>query len=326
MPGLSGFVLATKESVYGTVPAFSRAFIVDSVAGQRNPIFYQARGLKRNRRGPAQAGHIETGRAPTLTVTQDFSPVDGGFWLDLIHGNTVTPVQQGSTAAYKQTHNVGLTESRKSVSLQSVLPDIGGTDRPFTYSGGKVTSTTISNDTDGSVKLAQSLICKDEVTSVSAGTPTYPTGPEVFTSINNTAVTLNGSDPGVVTTASLTMDTPEQPRRGLNTSGTTLEPLAADYNAGSIALASEFTDLTQQAAFIAGTVFPVVLEWTGDVIESTFHYKLTCTMPTCKIVGESPSLDGPGILDNPLTLAVLWPSDGTAPFKVELTTTRTTTP
>jgi hypothetical protein len=72
-----------------------------------------------------------------------------GTILDLMHGATVTPVQQAATTAYLQTHNVGTSQPNKSATIQVNKPDTRRHDHAFTYPGSVLTSVAFSCDAGG---------------------------------------------------------------------------------------------------------------------------------------------------------------------------------
>jgi hypothetical protein len=83
-----------------------------------------------------------------------WSPVEGlRAWLDLLHGNTVTPVQQAATIAYLQTHNIGLTAPSSPRRSRSAGLTPSGTVRPFDYLGCVVTSAQFSWDVDDALMV-----------------------------------------------------------------------------------------------------------------------------------------------------------------------------
>src|SRR4051794_16188030 len=94
---------AAKETVYGTRVAPTRFFEVTGEDINYAYNFYNSRGLgagrwqrKRARTTSAGGGNFEM-EVPTVGF---------GFWLDLLHNNAVTPVQQAATPAYLQTHTL----------------------------------------------------------------------------------------------------------------------------------------------------------------------------------------------------------------------------
>ena len=121
----SQFGLA-KESTYGTVVTPNRFFEFDSESFKRNPNYQESVGLKANRMFEPAARVVQTtrdagGDPPMDVPTKTFSAI-----LDLMHGLTVTPAQQGGTAAYKHTHLIGTSMPNKSATLQFNKPDSGG--------------------------------------------------------------------------------------------------------------------------------------------------------------------------------------------------------
>lgn len=327
MSGIAASVSLAKETAYGTYVAPNRPFEFDSEGFERNPTHLVSNGLRRGRRFQSAARHVETSRSPSGSLVCDFPYKGGGSLLDLLHGNVVTPVQQATSIAYKQTHPLGTTDAAKSATVQVNRPDVANADHAFSYLGGVIESWTLANDVNGLLKFTSGWQFKDEITSEALVIPAYPADNGIF-HFQQADISIAGASssasgfvlPSFSMAGTLGRKTD---RMGLGTGGTRLKPVENAYSGIEIALGSEFQAMTNQGYFTDGTVIAVVATWTGPVIASTFRYELKATMPACKVTGASPNVSGPDVLDQPLSILVL--SNGTdAACTVELTEVATT--
>src|SRR4051812_30255813 len=126
----------SKETVYGTrvAPARFLAITGESIAFSRNRAFSAALGM-----GRWQRPSILTTRGGSGNFQGEVPTTGFGIVIDGLHGNTVTPVQQGGTTAYLQTHTLD-SPPTKSYSLQKQVPPVtSSTLVPIDYVGAMFT-------------------------------------------------------------------------------------------------------------------------------------------------------------------------------------------
>lgn len=310
-----------KESVYGTraVPDLFFEYMTES--GQRQQKYLESRQLRSGRSFQSSPRSVLTTRDAQVGVSFEV-PIKGfGTIIDLLHGNTVTPVQQGATTAYLQTHNL-TGDPNKSATIQVGKPDSGGaaasgTVRPFDYTGSMVNSFNVSCAVDDWLKCTLGADAQDEDTAQTLATASYATLLEGFhfqmASVTVNSVVQNLTTGSLVKGMSLDLSLPRQTERyGLRSTALKAKPILNDYTPGSGTLDYEFTDLTQYALFTAGTKCPLVLDFTSTTLAGTaFPYRITFTMAAVQFRGTTPAVDGPDVLNFSAPFSIL--DDGTNP-------------
>jgi hypothetical protein len=263
-----------------------------------------------------------TTRSGSGTVNMEFPSKGGGTWLDLLHGNTVTPVQQAATTAYLQTHNIGLTAPSKSATIQVGRPDTSGTVRPFDYLGCMATSFQVSCDVDGALMVAIEFDVQDEKTDQTLATRSIPTGLHSFVFTDGT-LSIAGSPVADVTTASLGVTLPRQTDfYPLGTTGLKAQPIQNAISAGQGTATARFTDLTHYNRYRNQTQPTLALSFIGANIASTYYETLTLTCNMVGFTGETPTVSGPDVLTHAIPFDILF--DGTnAPLIAAYTSTDT---
>lgn len=267
-------------------------------------------------------------RAQTVTdvsgsISMEVPNKGFGFWLDLLHGNTVTPVQQAATTAYLQTHNIGTTDPSKSATIQVGRPDSSGTVQPFTYTGAMVTGYSFSCSVGEWLQSSFDINAQNETTATGLASPSYPTALEGFTFKNGTVTiasvavadvrgfTLNGGAPRKID------------RHFLGSSGLKAKPILNDYTTVEGSLDVEFTNLTHYNRYKNSNISSIVLYFEGSTIASTYKYFLRLTLNAAGFNGETPHVDGPDVLYHGLPFVAL--DDGsTVPLVAEYEEVRST--
>lgn len=322
--GLFSQLGAKKETVaYGTravpdhfVEFESETFSLDQryfVSNQLGSSSTFSRGSRRR----------ATTRSGTGTLNMEFPSKGGGFWLDLLHGNTVTPAQQASTTAYLQTHAIGLTAPSKSATIQVGRPDTGGVVRPFDYLGCMATSCQFSCDVDGALMVAIEFDCQDEKIDQTLATRSIPSGLHSFV-FTDGDLSIAGSPVADVTTANLGITLPRQTDfYPLGTSGLKAKPIQNAISAGTGSATARFTDLTHYNRYRNQTQPTLALSFVGANIESTYYETLTLTCNMVGFTGETPTVGGPDVLTHAIPFDILY--DGSnAPLIATYTSTDTT--
>jgi hypothetical protein len=242
------------------------------------------------------------------------------FWKHALGTHTAT--QAGSTSEYLHESTVdtaGLVG--RSLTVQVGRPDVGGTVRPFTFEGSKVTAWELKNELDGQVMLSLELDAESETTGTALATASYASNDSPFY-FTQAAVTLGGS---AIKTRSISIkgtNALATDRRYLgNTKG---EPLPNGESSIMVSLDMEFESLTRHGQLIAGTELDdLVVTWdTGVAIPSGdgSNFKLTVSIPKLMVASGQPAVGGADILREQVEFKVLY--DGTdSPIKIENWTT-----
>jgi hypothetical protein len=295
--GLSAQLGAKAETTFGTYVAPDAFYEFDSETLQRQNQYLTSTGLRAGRMAAPVGRHKNTTRSASGDINMKVPNKGFGRFLNLLHGNVVTPTKVGPSLAYLQTHNIGTTAPiGKSLTVQVGKPDTAGTVQPFSYLGAKITSAQFSCATGAELMAQLSLNAQDEVTSKSLATASYPSG---LASLDFTGGSVSiGSDTlAIITDASLTVPLPQKlDRYGLGTGALAAEPIPNDYIRPTGSLTMEFNTLTQYNHFVNCDTVEVVLDFKGAVIETSYNEELKFDMKACHFTGATPQVGGPDIL------------------------------
>lgn len=314
---------AALESTYGTrvVPDHWGEFRSESFAGQQR--FFQSMQLGAGTTAPKGSRFVPvTQDAPGGLVFE--VPNKGyGFWLNLLHSATATPVQQGVTTAYKSTHPIGLTAPSRSATIQVGRPDTGGTVRPFDYYGCMVTQAEWSVNVDDALVNTLTFDGQKEDTAQTLATRSMPSGLSSFVFTQGT-MTLAGSAVAHITNPSLSLPLPRDTSfYGLDATGLKQKPIMNAMMAGTGNAQARFIDLTTYNLYKNNTKPALILNFVGANIASTYYETVKFTVPMIGLTGATPNVTGPDVLSHPMPFNILY--DGSsAPITIEYTSTDVT--
>lgn len=309
--GLGSQLGAGAETTYATPVTVNRFAEFTSETMKLSRAFLTSQQLRAGRMFPNSSRRSPTTRSAAGGVVMEVPNSGFGTYLNLLHGNTVAPVQQASTTAYLQTHNIGTTDPfGKSITLQVGKPSDNGTVQPFTYPGTIMHQVSFDCQTGGFLTGNLTLDANDELTGTALATPSYPTGLRSF-NFTQCAVTVNSVPQTQARGINVTINEARDVARYYLGATNKAVPLTNAYGAGTLALTVDFGDLTLYNLFANGSVVPVTITFTGPTIASTYHEQLTFTMTACGLDGDSPVVPGPGVLQQAIQFVVL--DDGTNP-------------
>ena len=300
------------ESTYGTAVAPTRAYEAKADTFQRDVEYIQSVGFRKDMETILSGRDTTVSLGATGSIEMDV--MDKGMGLLLQHTlGTSAIAQQGGTAAYLQTFSTNDTGGTGSFTVQSSKVDSGGTLRGFTNEGSVITGFNINQELGANTSMTFNFDSENEQTSTAIATPAYPAS---MTPFNYTMATIEIDDSAVNTFTSfslegdLAMDTQ---RRFLKGSATKGQPKRSGVPSYTGTISGEFEDLTQYAAFTAGTEFKLeFIATAGTAIAGSYYPYFHVTMPKCKWTGSTPvaSLDGMTTIDLPYT--VLWDGSSAA--------------
>ena len=327
--GLGSSFGFSAESSYGTYVAPTKFVRHRSANIQKAANRVQGEGIQSGVYGMLLSQFVEATTAATGTVTFDVQSKGLGVLLNTLMGGTVSPVQQGATTAYLQTHTLA-DPFGKSMSVQVGLPQRGGTVTPATLKGAKVASVAFQAGVDSVLQATATLDAQAYENSTSLATPSYLSGVNVFHGGQMTVkIGTYGSEAAVsgVKTMSATIN------RGMDVAGyyagatvpgTKSEPVlnAATSITGSFGV--DFINTTDfHTRAVGNTSTSVVITFVGPLIASTYYETFTITIPS--VVFPSPeSFD---VADRNVLNATFnweWRYDGTNLPTIAYTTTDTT--
>lgn len=222
-----------------------------------------------------------------------------GIFLQTLLG-TSTIVQNGTTAAWTQTHTVGDVEG-KSLSVQVNRPDTVKGDHPYSYSGMKITDAKIECGTDEIVALTFSLVGKQLSTSAAlvAAAPIANNGVFQFAQGSVLAGAI-GSEAQVLSVAKADIDIKrpfDENRILIGGAGLMDEPIQNNFLDIGGTLATEFLNVTDwENAFNTQAPLSLILEFVGPQIAVGYNSTLKIALPNIYFEGDGPNVSGPDIV------------------------------
>jgi hypothetical protein len=320
-----------KEATFNTasaIPATAVWIPHDSESVKRVKHIVQTKGLRGGQSVAASSGRRIGWHEAKGNVVMDFPNEKAGLLLKYAMLGATTVSQIGASAAYTQIHTLSGLQGY-SIGCQVGRPATNGTVYPFTYTGGKVTDWEISLSTGELMKLNLGLDFADERTTTGspAGpaltTPSYSSTLGSFAFKDAGTLTLAGTDVAAVTKISIKGGNPAATERVfLGSSGIKSEQVTNDLRTVTGTLECEFVSLSAlYEAFRDDTGLAFVFQVTGSTIgATTSSYSTKVEIPKLYLDGETPSVDGPGVLKQTIPFVGLY--DGTnSAIKITYTTT-----
>lgn len=280
-------LLVGKESTYGTAATLTRAFEAKSDPWTRDQDFLSSNGFRAGRHAKMSTRSVPINRGASGSIEVDMQPTGMGLLLQSMLGATTGPTQQAATTAYKSTFTTTADGPVDSWTVQMQRADAGGTIRSFTYVGAVMTGWKLMQETDGLFGAEFMFDARNEVTNVAAGTPAYVSSlPYTW---QQAAATWNGS-PILLNSWELEADLKFKTDR--QTLGSVLKqrPVRVDVPTFTGSMSMDFDGLAQYEAFVAGTIAPLVITWTGANIASTYNFEVKVTLPAVQFQGDTPSV------------------------------------
>lgn len=330
--GLAGQVGLKKETTYGTRVAPDLFYEFESEGGIRNQKFLVSRQIRSGRTFQSSSRRVPTTRDAGITIAGEVPNKGFGSILDLGHGNTVTPVQQGATTAYLQTHN-WTNDPSKSATIQAGKPSVNaagvGTINPFDYVGSMLTTLQLSCAVDDWLKFTAGFDCQDVTTVETLATASYATALEGF-HFQQCTTTANGvvqdlTTGSLVKSMSLDVSRPRNTERyGMRSSPLKAAPVTNDYSPGSGSLGLEYNSNVIYGLYAAQTVVPIIFDFLATSLAGVgFPFRFTATIAAAVFTGAPIQVSGPDILQYEAPFDIL--DDNTnPPIKFELMEVRST--
>jgi hypothetical protein len=304
--GISAQLGIATETTVGTYVAPTTFVPFTSESLRRTNEYIRTTALRAGRVFQAESLHSQTTHAADGSISFDVQDKGLGKFLNLLHGNTVTPSAL-TGGVLRQTHNIGATDPYgKAMTIQVGRPDVSGTVRPFSYLGSKVAAVTFNLETGGVLSSEWTIDAMDETTAQTLGTATYATGAKTFTFQNATIEFDDVVLTDCVKYASVSVTLPMNTDRYCIGAGTTKkEQILNDQIGAEITLEMEFSSLTQQTAFANSTRRKVELNCVGNTLSGTYSSGLNFTAAATVTTGEGPVVEGPDVLTQTVTLEVV---------------------
>lgn len=243
---------------------------------------------------------VNSGGASEIATTETLTDVSN-VWDNA----TLTGGVDGTDTRYRHTYTFDGSLLRElAATIQNVRPATESSRKVWTYIGAKIISWELSHSGDGELMFTPTWHARSESLATAIATASYPSAATFFD----------------FTEAALTIDAVSEAMQGFSLSMNL--GLSTDrYQMGTSAprnqlvterpsltgnLDHEFEDLDLYNAFLNQTAAALVYTATGDTIPSSASpYLLSITLPEVVYDGETPTVDGPGLVDQPIPFTVL---------------------
>jgi hypothetical protein len=298
------------ESTWGTPVTVDKFVEFDSESLAWEPTWIEPSGLRVGTKYKRAARLVKSRETITGGVELAFATKTMGTLVKAMLGSAVTTPTLVLGSAYKQVHNPG-DFTTKSLTIQVGRPEPGGTVKPHTYEGCKVTGWEFSVSDGEIAKLKLDFDGQTEATATALATASYATGAELFNFSNVSVFKLGGTVTGatelsvasgvtvaaVVKSFSLKGETPlADDRYGLGNAGQKSEQLENDTPTITGSLSAEFDRATFYDVFKANTTTAIELKLEGSVISGTDKNTIHIVCSAAKFKKVTPNVDGPDIV------------------------------
>jgi len=281
-----------EETVYGTVVPVTRPLRVLAGSGvSLKTNILKSEGMIPAKRFPAASTASQVARHGEGVLNFEATMTGLGLLLKTMLGTTSpTVVQQGATPAWLHTYIFGGHE--KSLTIQSGIQraDTPTVVEPFTAVGCMFPGWTFSCAVDEYAKFAVDVHARDVLDAdndvETLDTLTY--GAVSMFDFSMASFTSDAVAIPQVNAFNLTMATNMlTDRRHLGNSGMVSQPRNVWGDALTGSFEAEFVDpIHWYNDFHSNTTVALVFSVTGPIISGAHTYRLTFTMPTCKILGD----------------------------------------
>jgi Phage tail tube protein len=303
--GLAASIGVAPEVTFGTYVAPTRfhEFTSETLGKSKNTV--QGGGLAGGRYGRLGSRRVLTNQAASGSVQLEVANRQMGLLFAHLMGSSTAPVQQGATAAYLQTHAIG-DNVGKSLSIQKGVPDLGGTVRPYTFKGCKVTAAEFACEVDGFLSVGLEIDGREASEAEVLAAPSYPTGLAPFhfgqMSVKLGTVGAEASVTGI-RGVSLRIERPmATDRYYAGGAGLKAEPLSNDFPVVTGTFTTDYTDKTTFAdRFANDGSTSLVWEFLGPTIAGANVETFRLRVPMIFINDGTPQVGGPGLVQPSFT-------------------------
>lgn len=303
--GLSAQLGIAEEVTPGTAVTPDRFYEFNSESLALDIERIESAGLRPNRRVLGASDWVAGRQGVSGDIELEVQPNGFGRLIKHMLGSVATTTPSGATNARLHTGTIGALDG-DSLTIQVGRTGVDGTTRSFTYAGCKINEWELSCSVDEFLMLTLGIDGMTETTATALASAAYPSVnvPLVWTqgavtvagsAFDVTAFSLSGSNGLATDRYFISATTPNSKRQQL-------ESTLREYTG---TLEAEFTDLTAYNRFVNGTTAALTATFTGPLIEGALNYSVTITLPTVRFDGETPSVDGEGIIGVSLPFKVL---------------------
>ncbi|MFK0151201.1 phage tail tube protein [Streptomyces sp. NPDC090493] len=322
--GLGAQLGIAPETTYGTYVAPTKfiEFTKESVVLKKTTA--QSAGIAAGRLVALSSRRVVTRKEVQGSIDLEVANKGMGLLLQALMGTTVTPVQQGATTAYLQTHTLADTAG-KSLTIQKGVPLTTGTVTDKSFLGCKVTSAEFSCEVGGMLTVTFEFDGKDcdegqtlSVASYSNMSPFHFGQMALKTGTYGTETALDG-----IRKVSVKIERAMDVERFYaNQSALKKEPITNDLVKITGSLETDYVATTLDDLHTSDGATSMVWEFLGPIIASTYNETFRITIPAIKLDEGPPMVDGFGVVKPTFNFTGLF--DGTNLTKIEYMSTDTT--
>lgn len=296
--GLGSSFGMAPEVTYGTYVAPTR-FLEGTAALTKSKQIYQGGGMAAGRMvQPGGRRYVTSRSAGGSFATTVFSK-NMGLLLNGIMGGTVTPVQQGATTAYLQTHTLG-DPFGKFFTMQSGIPDLGGTARPYTFLGCQVVAAEFSCELNGALTCSFEVEARDVTEAQTLAAPSYPVVNEFHFAQAALKLGTYGAEAAVDGVRSMSLRLERRRHDGgpyMGSGGLRSQGVMNDWTKVSGTIQADYLTKADFAdRFASDDDTSLVWEFVGPTIEGAEAETIRFTVPMVFLDGDTPTADGPDVV------------------------------
>jgi hypothetical protein len=326
--GIGGQVGFVNETTYGTPVTVTKFLPVVKSSPKLKLTYVQGVGIVAGQLVDSGSQRLVSTQQGTLSMDLEVQSNGFGPLLQALMGTSVTPVQQGATAAYLQTHTLA-DPVGKFLTVQTGIPDTTGTVRPYTATGTKVVEADFSFDINSTTPVMSTWTfdAMNVIESQSLAAASYVTNLRPFVGTDvSIKVGTYGAEASVDGVVKVDVKIPrpmKTTRFYLGNQGLKREPLTNARAQISGTITADYVDKTVWAdRFASHASFSLVVEAKGPLIASTFYQTFRITLPGCFIEGDTPDLAGEDVINGAFPFVYRY--DGTNQPKIEYISTDVT--
>lgn len=319
--GLGAQIGISAESTYGTFVAPTKfiEFTKESLVLKKTTA--QSAGIAAGRLLPLSSRRVLTRKEASGSIDLEIANKGMGLLIQALMGTTVTPVQQGATAAYLQTHTLA-SVAGKSLTIQKGVPLTTGTVTDKSFVGCKITSGEFACGVGEMLTGSFEIDGKDCDEAQTLATASYSNmAPFHFgqmalkTGTFGAEAALDG-----IRKVSCKIERPQDLERFYaGQAGLKKEPVENDQVKISGSLESDYVATTLDDLHTSDGATSMVWEFIGPLIASTFFETFRITLPAIKLDEGPPVVDGFGVVKPTFQYTGLF--DGTNQPKIEIIST-----
>ncbi|MFE5563311.1 phage tail tube protein [Streptomyces sp. NPDC056544] len=322
--GLGAQIGIAAEVAYGTyvAPTTFPEFTKHSLALKKTTA--QSAGIAANRLMALSSRRVVTQREVSGSIDLEVANKGMGLLLQALMGTTVTPVQQGVTTAYLQTHTLADTWG-KSLSILAGIPLTTGVVTDKSFIGCMVISAEFSCEVGGMLTSTFEIDGRDCSEAQPLAVASYtPAAPFHFgqmglkTGSFGAETALDG-----VRKVTVKVERPQAVDRFYaNQSALKSQPISNDLVKVTGSLEMDYVATTVDDLHTTDGATSLVWEFIGPNIASTYDETFRIKLPAIKVDDAPPTIDGYQVVRPTFNFQALY--DGTNAVAIEYMSTDTT--